>query len=275
MANGPQITSGSGLRRIQAYLLDSSGLPSGDESGADGYDGVNVEGARSFSMPVPDVRLIQHIGNDRLLAQDYLPPTEGVRGEITTAKQNLGLDAAITDTLVEQVGETTVSGMITDKQGHEKDLCLVVYRQALDTTAGSSQVRRWQMHMIPVGRMIPRGSTAEQDAADENRYTVVPGVATQYPWGHAFTLTDEGFTEAQYLRFTSENPAMLEKWTGNGTLTVFNTTWTPISVAKTHAEADGAEITVSSVDTANNTLTLAEAPDGDFFAWYETSDGIG
>lgn len=277
MANGPEITSAAGLRRIQVYVLDSNGVPSGDESGADGYDGINVEGARSFSLPIPDVRVIQHIGNDRVLAQDFLPPTEGARGEMATAKQNLGLDATLTDTLIEQIGETTVSGLLTDKQGHEIDVCVVAYRQALDTTAGASQVRRWQMHMIPIGRVIPRGSTAEQDAADENRYTIVPAVASKYPSGHAFALADEGFTEAQYLRMTAEYPAFQQRWDGNGTLTTFNLAWTPISVAKTHVEVDGAEVTVSSVDTGNKTMTLDAAPDYEsvVWAWYETSDGIG
>lgn len=279
MANGPLITSAAGLRRIQIYILDENGVPTGNQSGADGYAGINMEGARSFALTVPDVRVIQHIGNDRVLAQDFLPPTEGVRGEIATAKQNLGLDALLTDTLITQIGETTVSGLATDKQGHEVDVCVVAYRQALDTSAGSSQVRRWQMHMIPICRIIPRGSSAEQDAADENRYTVVPAVATRYPSGHPFSAApgEEGFTEAQYLRMTAEHPAFMERWTGDGTRTEFNLSWTPISVDKTYVEVNGTQATVNSTNPITKTMTLQNPPPDQsvVWAWYETTDGIG
>jgi hypothetical protein len=278
MANGPEITSASGLRRIQIFALNSSGYPEGDESGADGYDGVNMEGARSFSLNAPDVTRIPHVGNDRLLAQDFLPPTEGASGAITTAKQNLTLDALLTDTLVEVIGETSVAGLLTNKQGNEIDVCVIAYRQALDTTEGAQQLRRWQAHMLPVARIVPRGGSMEQGAADENSYTVVPTVATKYPFGHAFAdqAGDEGFTESQYLRFTGENPPVMEKWDGNNTLATFNLNWTPISVAKTTVYVNGTAATVSSVDTGAKTLTLSAAPANasEVVAWYETSDDI-
>lgn len=276
MANGPNITSAAGLRRIQVFALDSSGYPDGDQSGADGYDGVNLEGARGLSLSIPAVQRIQHVGNDRLLAQDFLPPTEGASGTITTAKQNIGIDATLTGTLVETVGEISFGGLLTDKQGDEIDVCILASRQALDTTEGSQTLRRWQTHVFPVARLIPRGGTAEQGGADENTYDVVMSVATAYPTGHTFTETDEGFTEAQYLRGSSENPVVMERWTGNNTLTTFNLSWTPISTAKTIVCEDGVEATVSSVDTANNTVTLsgASANAAVVVAIYETSDDL-
>mgnify|MGYP006329861867 FL=1 len=278
MTAGPNITSASGLRRIQAFALSTTGVPDGDQSGADGYDGVNVEGARSFALTVPGITRVQHIGNDRLLAQDFLPATEGASGTITTAKQNLSLDATLTDTLIETIGETTVGGLLTNKQGSEIDVCIIAYRQALDTTEGAQQLRRWQTHMFPVGRMVPRAGSAEQGGADENSYDIIPTVSTKYPFGHAFAdaAGDEGFTEAQYLRFTSEYPPVMERWTGNNTLTTFNLNWTPISVAKTTIYVNGTAAVVSSVDTVAKTATVSVAPANasEVVAWYETSDDI-
>lgn len=276
MANGPNITSASGLRRIQIFALDSSGIPTGDEADINAYDGINVEGAKSLSLNIPNVQRIQHIGNDRLLAQDYLPPTEGASGEITTAKQNLALDATLTGTSTVQVGETTVGGLVTNKQGSEIDVCVVAYRQALNTTEGASQLRRWQVHMFPVARLIPRAGSADQGGADENRYDVVPSIATAYPWGHAFSNTDEGFTEAQYLRFTAENPPVMDKWTGINTVTTYALNWTPISTAKMAVFDEGTLVTVSSVSVAGKTVTLDSGPTngGDLVAWYETTDDI-
>jgi len=278
MTAGPNITSAAGLRRAQFFALNTSGYPDGDESGATPYDGVNVEGIRSFSLNVPAITPVQHVGNDRLIAQDYLPPTEGARGEMSTAKQNLSLDALLTDTLVETIGETTVGGLLTNKQGNEIDGCILFYRQALDTTEGAQQLRRWQTHMFPVMRAIPKAGSAEQGAADENGYDVIPTVATKYPWGHAFSDTagEEGFTEAQYLRFTSEYPPILNKWDGNNTLATFTLSLTPISVAKTAVFVNGTATTVSSVDTGAKTVTVTPAPANlaEVVAWYETSDDI-
>jgi hypothetical protein len=276
MAAGPEITSAAGLRRIQIFVLNTSGYPDGDQSGANGYDGVNLEGARSLSLTIPAVQRIAHVGNDRLLAQDFLPPTEGASGEIRTAKQNLTVDALLTGTLVAAVGETKVGGMLTDRQGAEVDVCVIVYRQALDTTAGAQALRRWQAHMFPVARIVPRAGTFEQGGADENVYDIIPSVATKFPWGVAFTDADNGFTEAQYLRFTAENPPVMERWTGNGTLTTFNTTWTPISTAKTKVFVNGSLVAVSSVSPSGKTITLGSAPSSGavVVAWYETSDNV-
>lgn len=276
MANGPSITSGAGLRRIQFYLLNSSGYPSGDQSGATPYDGVNLEGPRSMNINGPDVRRVQHVGNDRLIAQDYLPPTDGVSADITTAKQNLAADATMTDASTINVGQTTMGGMYTDKQGEEPDLCVIAYRQALNTTAGSSSTRVWQTYMFPVSRMVPRGASPQEGGADENAYSLTPSVATSPPWGTAFTAITTGYTEAQYLRFTSENPPMMDAWTGNGTLTTFTLSWTPISTAKTAVIVNGVAASVSSVDTSNKTVTVSVAPANDsaVVAWYETTDDI-
>ena len=276
MAAGPAITSGAGLRRAQVFTLDSNGYPSGDEADDDGYDGVNMEGVRSMTLTAPSIQPLQHVGNDRLFAQDYLPPTEGLRAELATAKQNLSLDAILTDTSTVEVGEATIGGMFTSQQGNEVDVCVLVSRQALDTTDGSQQVRRWQTYLFPMGRIVPRGASPEQGSADENGYDFIPTVATEYPWGHAFTDADEGYTSAQMLRSTTENPVVMERWDGNGTLDTFNLSWTPISTAKTAVFADGVAATVSSVSTTLNTVTLDSAPSNDavLVAYYETSDDI-
>ncbi len=274
-----QISSGAGLRRIQVFALDSDGYPNGDQSGANGYDGIYLSGAQSIANNFPDIQTIPHVGDDRVLAQDYLPPNVAVSATINTAKTNIQDDAIFTNTLVETVGETEMGGMATDQQGSEIDLAIVYYRQALDTDPESASFgsRRWQMGMFPVTRLIPKGASIDQGAADVNAYNVVPTPVTSAPWQKAFTLVTNGYTDAQFLRFNSDNPAMIERWTGDNTITEFNLSFTPITVAKTAVFVDGAEVTVSAVNTTTDTVTLDSAPGNlaKIVAWFETSDNIG
>jgi hypothetical protein len=276
MSAGPKITSAAGLRRAQVFALSADGYPDGDQSGADPYDGFELEGVKSFSLTLPENQIIVHLGNDRPFATDYLAPNNGLSGEVRTAKQNLDADATLTDTLTEEIGEMTIGGLATEKIGTEIDVTIIFYRQALDTTRGASNLRRWQMHILPICRLVPRGGGADQGGADENIYSLVPSGATKYPWGHAFTELDEGFTEAAWLRGTAENPVIVDRWTGNNTLTEFNLSKTPISVAKTQVFVEGTAATVSSVDTSGDTVTLNSAPgyETEVVAVYETSDAI-
>lgn len=276
MTAGAEITSAAGLRRVQIYALDTAGYPDGDQSGANGYAGRLLRGVQSMSLTIPQMQRIQHRGQDRVIAQDYLPPTEAASGEFRAAAQDLGLDALLTNTLLDEIAEVTLGGLGTDRQGQEIDICIIAYRQALNTTPGAQQLRQWQHYIFPVARLVPRAGGAEQGGADENVYDLIPTVASKAPWGAAFTLNDNGFTETQLLRATAEYPLMMERFDGDGTLTTFNLEWTPINVAKTAAFVNGTAATVSSVNANAKTVTLQTAPTSGakVVIIYQTSDPI-
>ncbi len=276
MTAGPEITSAAGLRRVQVFALDSNGYPNGDQSGANGYEGRSVRGIQSMTLNIPPMQRIVHLGQDRVIAQDYLPPNEAASGEFRAAAQDLGFDALLTNTLLDEVAEITLGGLATDQQGHEIDVCLAVYRQALNTTPGAAQLRHWQHYIFPVARLVPRGGGAEQGGRDENIYDLIPTVTSKAPWGSAFTLQDNGFTETQLLRGSGEYPAMIERFNGNGVLTTFNLSWTPISLAKTAVFVNGVAVTVSGVNIVAKTVTVSAAPTNGaaVIAVYQTSDPI-
>lgn len=273
-----EIVSGAGLRRIHTFALDAAGYPSGDQSGADGYDGIRVEGAQGVAITTPDSQPIVHVGDDVAFAQDFLPPNTIVTANITTGKSNFTLDAIVTDTLVHVVGEGNLIGRQTNVAGNEIDLATIYYRQALDTDEDSASygLRRWKVGMFPKNRMVPKGSSADQGAADQNSYNVFPTPSLKYPWGLAFSEANNRFTQSAWIEGSYEYPPMLERWTGNNTLSTFNLTWTPVTVAKTIVYVNGAAVTVDSVDTGNKTVTLNAAPGNAAVvtAWYETTDNI-
>lgn len=276
---GTKQASGAGLRAIYLFTVDANGDPDGDQSGADGYDGTKLSGARSLTSNVPDAQTIPHIGDDRVFAMDVLPPNELETATLTTGKTNLTADAILSSTLVQQVASDIEMGlMATDKQGQEADVCVVATRQAVDVEPGSGTQgqRRYITKIYPRSRVIPKGSPFEQGGADENSYNVVPSPVDETPWGVGFTVADNGATEAQSLRLVSENPIIMERWTGNATLTEFNLNKTPITAAKTHVWSNGAAATVSSVDTGTPSLTLDSAPANAavVVALYETTDSL-
>jgi hypothetical protein len=278
---GTKQASGAGLRAVYVFTLDAEGNPDGDQSGAVGYDGEKVSGARSLTSNVPDSQTIPHIGDDSVIAMDLLPPNELETASLTTAKTNLSLDAVLTGTLVDQLGsdnDIEMGGMATDKQGQEVQVFMAATRQALDVEPASASFgqRRWVTKVYPSARVVPKGSSAEQGGADENTYNVVPTPVTETPWGEAFVIATHGYTQAQSLRMISENPILFVRWTGNATLDEFTLPATPISVAKTHVYVAGSEVTPSAINTVTPSVTLASPPANAavVVCFFETADTV-
>lgn len=277
MAN-ETITSGAGLRDERIYLLDANGIPDGDQSGANGYSGIDVQGVQDITLNIPDVQPIQHIGDDYVFAQDYLPPNTVVTGSFNTGKTNQTLDVALVGTKIKTEGEWELDGQDTSKAGQEKDVLLMYHRQALVTDQADPDFgsRRWQNFFIYKTRVIPKGNTPGQGGADQNAYQIIPTGVIRTPWGDTFDETDFGYTRAVRGRLTSEYPLRAEWYDANGTATIYNLEWTPINVAKTRAYRvdTGANLTVSSVDTTAKTVTLNGSAPANIAILYETSDSI-
>lgn len=274
-----KITSGAGLRAARVYLLGADGYPTGDQAGANLYDGISVTGVKAVTLNQPETVRVQHKGNDRVFAQDTLPPNELPSGSVTTAKANQELDTALITTKTQTIGDAFMDPQITDKQGSEADIMLLYHRQALNTDATGGTAfgkRRWQNFIIAKTRMVPGIAGADQGADDVNSYALIPTPITTTPWGAALSLLNNGATEAVRLRLMSDYPLMFEFGTGNNTLPTFNLVKTPISAAKTVAWVNGTPASVSSVDTSAKTVTLASAPAhlAAVAIAYETSDPI-
>ena len=276
MAATTKVTSGAGLRRVQVYLLDSSGHPSDDESGIAGYDGVEISGANAHEYTVPEFQRIVHIAKDRRAAQDILPPTDAMSYTVTSSKQDLDVDSILSGTSVATLGEAQMGGLSTSKMGDEPDVAVLVYRQALDTAVGATNLRRWQLDMYPTGFLTPRGGGGAAGEGETQNYNGYPGVAAKSPWGIAFTEATNGFLSAEMLRIHSEYPLMIERFTCPAGSQTYTLTWTPISTAKTYATLDDVAETIASVDTGNKTATITSSPSGSeaLVIGYETSDSI-
>jgi hypothetical protein len=222
MATPNGIRSGVGFRYASIFLLDTAtGLPNPGAASATAYEGVHISGVKRLTINDPEPQQIVHLGDDRPFALDSLPAQEPVSGELATAKVNDVVDALITGTNAFTVGEAKFFGIGTDKKGSENQVAMLAFRQALDTTPGAAQVRRWEIRLIPICLVLPREGNLDENP-EERLYSLRPQFTSKHLWGVAFSNSVEGFLEAQVLRGITQYKPNIAVWKGNNTLTQFN-----------------------------------------------------
>ena len=69
-----------GARSVTVFELDSTGLPKGATAGS-WYEGLTWSAFKAFELTKPNARRINHVGNDRLLALDFLPPLHSLQSQ--------------------------------------------------------------------------------------------------------------------------------------------------------------------------------------------------
>lgn len=180
---------GVGLRHAVIFALNSSNLP--NASGTTAYEGLEVIGPKAWTITNPEPRKITHVGNDRPLAIDYLPPTEAASAELRVAAGDLPSMAVFQNVNTFTVGNATLMAWNTDQQGSEVDVGLLLFQQSLDS---ASKARRYRFHVVPAGRVYPAPANMDENAA-EFTYTVAPNPKTTHLWGTALTSGTEGATE--------------------------------------------------------------------------------
>ena len=245
-----------GLRHVQILQLNAAGYPNAT-SPTVVYEGVQAVGGKTFTLTIPDSRIISHTGDDRTLAQDILPPLETMTSELRVARNDLDVYAILTNTNVVTVGESKLVGIGTDLLGFEPDLSILMYQQAVDAVSG---LRVWRSFLMPKARAVPKPDGMNENAS-EHVFQVLPKNTTKYLWGLAFALGTEGFTEAQMIEIHTQYRPWIAAWRGNNAALEFNF----------HADRQAAEITPSTwkihgvwVDGVPGTPT--EAADGVTFA---------
>lgn len=204
-----------GLKRAVIYELDADGFPLA--SGTTPYEGIEVVGPKAFDLTVPDARRIVHVGNDRVLAIDYLPPIEGMSGELRVASNDLNAKAAIAAVNVFDVADAKLMPWGTDQQGFEADAGLLLFQQSLDTVSKS---RRWKFYIVPKARLIPRPASMNENPA-EDVYSVAPNPTAFHLWGTALDATEEGATEMAVGEGMSVGRPNIVAFLANGVLATF------------------------------------------------------
>lgn len=268
--------SGVGFRRCRVFALDANGYPAATSTTV--YEGVLVEGAKALTLDDPEPRDIVHIGDDRVIQRDILPPDAPISGEIRTAKVNDALDAILSDNLSFSVGEAAMFAIASCNRGEENQVGILAYRQTLDTQRGSSDfgLRRWEGRIFPKVYLISRESGME-DSPEERPYSFRPLIVGSHLWGTAFDAAVEGATQAQGIRLVSEYKPKIVAWASDGVEVTyaFPTTNYPYSVAKTEDPwVDGVLQTESfTISTTNIVFSSAPSSGAIVVAFYEFEGG--
>ncbi|MDD5002375.1 MAG: hypothetical protein PHO55_15500 [Thiomonas arsenitoxydans] len=258
--------SGVGVRYAIVFNIDTdTGLPNVDTASATPVQGTLIEGIKTFSPSAAAPQQIPHYGDDRVFAQDQLPPSDLDTFTITTAKSNLALDAMLEGVIVRSVGTAKMKAAATDQRGSEPQLFFATYRQALDTEKGSSTLgtkRQWHMVVYPSVRVYPSAQGFEQAATDKT-YSATPTSVSKTPFGESMASATDGATESTYFEFTCDYQPRWNAYKGDGTITSFALSHPPYSSDYLTVYDNGTEVTPSSVNTstANPAFTLSDAPD--------------
>jgi hypothetical protein len=258
-----------GIRRAVIFELDTNGYPAA--SGTTAYEGIEVAGPKAFTLTVPDARKITHVGNDRVLALDYLPPTEGVSGELRVASNDMVAKAAVAAVNTFNIGESTLMPWATDQQGSEVDAGLLLFQQSLDTT---SKLRRWKFYLVPKARVLPMPASMDENPA-EDRYSIAPNPSTTHLWGTALASGTEGATEMALAEGMAEGKPNVVAFKANGSATIFllPTAKPATGTAKMKVWDNGVVKTVggglASLTVTTITFTVAPTANHIIVCWYE------
>lgn len=244
-----------GARSGWLFELNAAGLPAASSTTV--YEGLELKGLKAADLNVPAPRTISHAGNDRVLANDFLPSLEPITGEVRVAALSLDVNAKVMNVKKFDVGEVSFMPYGTDQQGNEIDVALMTFQQSLDT---SSKLRRWRTIIAPKIRAISIPSGMNENP-NEQRYQIVSNPTTKHLWGTTLAAGTEGATEAAFLEGMATYRPKVVSWKGDGTATEFLfPTDKPIADTTKIATFKDGVIVSSGLTVTSTKITFAVAP---------------
>ena len=237
---------GAGFRHVRIYELDANGYIAAPSTTV--YEGYQCVGARAFEFTIPDIRRIAHTGDDRLLAQTFLPRIEASNAVIRLARSDMDVFAVITGTLERTIGEAKAVGYGTSQQGEEPNLGILMYQLTQDAVA---KVTRYMCYMFPSARGVINPASLNENA-NEYTFNIVPNIVSSHMWGDPLTLVDDGFVSAEMLEYQVVSVPLVVAWEGDGIVTkfLFAASHQAVSTAKIHM------VTVDGVEDATPALAV-------------------
>lgn len=236
------------------------GTNTAPSSGATGSPMFQIVGVQEATPATPERETIQILGDDDLLGEIPLTSIASRRFTAGYAVQNLTQEANLQGTNVETLGEILM-GALDIVEEAEYDTCYILQSRALKQDSGVKGRKGWNGVLIPLAIGKPLGRRAfSSRAAAAFALDITPQIAGYSPWGITHLSSNVGTPGLRYRPFNSEYPIVMERWTGNGALSTFNLSHTPVSVAKTFVAVRRIPATVSSVNTSTPSMTLSAAP---------------
>jgi hypothetical protein len=179
----------SGLQAAVAYALNTMGRPKGVNTVA--YTGVEVYAAKLYGLTLPGARRVPHVGNDRLLKTQIFAGQEPASGELSVGAEDLDLIAVLTNTVIKSIAGMKMLPHMTDLQGSEPNVGLILYQAALSRLTSA---QGYHFHMIPSTKAVPRIAGAGAEPID-TVYDLAPNPSEKYLWGAAMAPLSDPYDE--------------------------------------------------------------------------------
>jgi hypothetical protein len=191
------------------FPLDSSGAlqPPDDQA----YEGLEVDGARTFDLTPAEGSYLVNIGNGRLRDTIYRAPREASRAELRVGYSQLDVIAALSGVNVYELAEAKIVGRLTNIQGSEPDIAALLIQKGHDENG----LTRYLSYIIPKGKAIPIDSPFNENAL-EVRYAMTISNSRKEVWGETYTVVRHGFTETGYLQMITTGIPKIVAWKANG-----------------------------------------------------------
>lgn len=251
-----------------AFPLNSDGSLQAPDS--DPYEGLEVDGARTFDLTPAEGSYLVNVGNGRLRDTIYRAPREASRAELRVGYAQLDVIAALSGVQTYQVAEAIGIGRLTNLQGSEPDVALHLMQSGHDENG----LTRYLNYIIPKGKCIPIDSPFNDNPL-EVRYTVTISNSRKEVWGETYTLARHHFTETGYLTFITTSRGKIAAWLADGYLDTF---LLPTAKPATAVEKlsvwnwnDGTEYTGAGISKSLTQFTVGAPPETDdiIVAFYE------
>jgi hypothetical protein len=244
-----------GLRYACVLELNSSGTPKATNTTA--YEGSQFKGSTAFELTIPEARKITGLGEDGITQVVYLPPTEGATGNLNVEASDPAIATMLDGTKIATIGEMSIIGLGTDKQGFEPQVALMLFQAARGLVTGKVY---WHTFIIPSAQVVRKagGMTADKSITV---YQIAPNRISKHLWGTAFANATEGYLSAQIIEAWSNYPMRMASFVADGTAVDFSFPADWPAVQTTGIKVWKNDVLVSSGITLSTTkVTFAVAP---------------
>lgn len=216
---------GFGTRKGIVYELDQYGLPKGTfvddvygvpQETTDPNTGLEIYGIRSFELTYPEPRRIPHFNGDRVELVQQFPSLDAAAGTIVVDGNDLNLASVLGNVLKSNVSGMELMPFLSDQQGNEPNVGLLVYQAAKRTTG----VQGWHFQFIQSTSMIPRPGPYG-DSNYETRYALAPNAVTAHLWGFALSIATDGAESAGVIDGFAPYKPRITSWNADNVEDIF------------------------------------------------------
>lgn len=200
-----------GLRFANFFLLNSNGTPKA--TGVTAYEGIQAIGSVGLEVDQPDSERIDFNGEDGVTGSAFKGPKTAVSAKLSVEASDPALIAMLDGLKVFSVGEMSMIGAGTEKQGSEPQVGVQVYQAGKGLVTGKVY---WHTYWFPSAQVV-----SKRDGMKDGKSTMIYNIAamrTNYHlWGVQYTLAIEGFQASQFNEAWSNYPYRLSSFLADGT----------------------------------------------------------